>query len=80
MVCGKGGGIFGHIVARKGASAEEYADFVREEWQGRGNRYWSTDPTPFDSDGRYHGPTWVDLEGWKQATGSEEGSTWAKPH
>ncbi len=66
------------IIARKGASAEEYANFVESEWEGRDNRYWSTDPRAFDADGRYHNRTWTDLAGWKQATGSEEGSIWSK--
>jgi hypothetical protein len=67
------------IVGRKTADAGEYANFVQNEWEGRDNRYWSTDSKPFDADGKYHNRTWTDLAGWKKATGSEEGSTWAKP-
>ncbi len=74
-----GSGDAGKIIGRKTASAKDYAVFVKEEWEGKNNKYWSPDAQPFDADGKYHNRTWTDLEGWKKATGSEKGSFWQKP-
>lgn len=65
-----------------GGSPPAYVDWFKNEFSGRGNRYWSPDtPRPFNVSSAWDRKDWVwtDLAGWKAATGSDENSVWGPP-
>ena len=61
-------------------NVQKHSDWMKNEYKGENNRYWNPDSTQvFDVSREFFKRHLADLEGWKKATGSEEGSTWGAP-
>jgi len=64
----------------KVGSHEGYVEMYRNEFTGENNRYYNPDnENVFEISDRFFAREFTDLDGWMEATGSEEGSVWGMP-